>query len=455
MGLWIICSSRERRLTLGNPKIRKVFLGDYVKEYKMMKKVTYFITSIAILLFFSVLALTMRKEPKQNKRPNIMLLSIDTWRADYFTENYMPKTYGLVKEQGILFPYAISSATWTLSAHASMLSGLLPSQHKAATKKTKVSEEVRMVQEDLKLNGYKTVAFTGKGYVCQEMGFSKGFDLWDEKKLPFENKESKHTFREFRERYWSPVIKAEKYLKTQMDDPNPLFIFVHTFYPHEYYLWANDKESYLPDGFSRPNVYLWIKNNKSKVKICYEAAIRDLDEKLAHFITTSISYLGPNHVIIITSDHGECLGEKHEGIRMYSHGNIPYAELIRVPFIMFIGDHLNASMKIEEQDRVIGTKDIPAIIRALSENTKFNDIYLNREYVVSEHLVAGKETQRSISVTMNGTKIFLDGNKGRLGIYTDKQDKTDIISQFGARQAPEHSPSEDMKKQLEALGYLN
>jgi arylsulfatase A-like enzyme len=67
------------------------------------------------------------------ERPNIVLLSIDTLRADslraYDPSSRPHETLDRLATQGRMFTRAYSTASWTLPAHASLFTGLYPDRH--------------------------------------------------------------------------------------------------------------------------------------------------------------------------------------------------------------------------------------------------------------------------------------------------------------------------------------
>src|SRR5688572_8062213 len=74
-------------------------------------------------------------EPAERPRPNVLLVSIDTLRADHlscygYERPTSPRLDRLAKE-GVLFERAVSTTSWTLPAHLSMLTGLPISAHGA------------------------------------------------------------------------------------------------------------------------------------------------------------------------------------------------------------------------------------------------------------------------------------------------------------------------------------
>ncbi len=66
-------------------------------------------------------------------RPNIVLISVDTLRADHLScygyERPTSPTWDALAARGVLFERCFSTTSWTLPAHLSMLTGLAISAH--------------------------------------------------------------------------------------------------------------------------------------------------------------------------------------------------------------------------------------------------------------------------------------------------------------------------------------
>ena len=103
---------------------------------------------------------------------NIILIVLDSLREDYseYIDIHLKK-HGFVKLHNV-----ITSAPWTLPAHASMFTGLYPFRHGAhATKKIKIREiklkSHRIVTKDLKEMGFTNYLFTANDFIRPFFGF--------------------------------------------------------------------------------------------------------------------------------------------------------------------------------------------------------------------------------------------------------------------------------------------
>ncbi len=121
-------------------------------------------------------------------RPNVLLISMDTLRADHlgvygYGRDTSPHIDAL-SERGVVFERAVSQAPWTLPAHMSLFTGLYPSEHgltefsQDETTWRPLPEAVPLLAEVLAREGWLTGAFTGGGFVGPAFGFDRGFDLY-------------------------------------------------------------------------------------------------------------------------------------------------------------------------------------------------------------------------------------------------------------------------------------
>lgn len=102
-------------------------------------------------------------QPATPVRPNVLLVSIDSLRADHvgaygYSRDTSPAIDALARD-GALFENAISSAPWTVPAHVTMLTGLSPEVRDVVTVGQKLSPDAVTLAEVLQEAGYATAAF--------------------------------------------------------------------------------------------------------------------------------------------------------------------------------------------------------------------------------------------------------------------------------------------------------
>lgn len=149
------------------------------------------VVAVAVLAFVGIQGGSWLKErwevaslpPSASDAPNIMVIVVDTLRADHLS------SYGYVRptspnidnlaRQGVLFESAFSTAPWTAPAHASLLTGRYPYEHRTfwiGTQIPYLDDSYPVLPEALRERGYRTVAFSGNtDWFTRRTGFERGF----------------------------------------------------------------------------------------------------------------------------------------------------------------------------------------------------------------------------------------------------------------------------------------
>ncbi len=411
---------------------------------KSHKRPVIILTAGVVLIIFTAAFFEVTQPPPTP--PNIVLISIDTLRGDYFSAEHMPQTWAWAKENCAIFTNAYASSTWTSPSHATMLSGLLQSQHKMEYCASVLAPEVPMIQEDLREAGYEALAFTGGCYLSKELGFGRGFDLFNEYWLPFDPRKKKETFGELRDKCWLPFSEAQR-LVTSEKSSKPVFLFAHTYLVHEYLLFKDDKDAYPEADRTELNTRFTLQESAEVKRQCYANAVRETDSRLFDFIQALLrSPLAPNLAIIITSDHGEGLGDRHGEYYSFAHAHAPYSDQIHVPLVVY-------GIPKGRYDELVGVKDIPDIIRALSDLEEAT-LIPNNDFILSEYVQYNSTLPpepKSLAVTFPNQRILLTKD-GNLSLFVDRKDTVNVLSSGFAQLQKELSA--EMKQSLEALGYL-
>ncbi len=235
-------------------------------------------------------------------RLNVILVSVDTLRADhlscYGSETPTPG-FDRIAREGLLFENAASVAPTTLPAHASLLTGTSPLEHRVHDNVGfRLREDLPTLAETLKARGYRTAGFVGSFVLDRKFGLARGFDLYSD--------ETPETDRGLRERRGDKVLE-EALAWIGSDGEGPFFAFLHFFDPHRPY------DPPLPfDGSYRGEV--------TYVDSLLQRLLAFLDE----------SGLAESTVLVVTADHGESLGEHGED----THGFFLYQSTLHVPLLI-------------------------------------------------------------------------------------------------------------------------
>ena len=241
---------------------------------------------------------------------NVILISIDTCRADYLgCYGYKGKTtpnIDAVAKEAVLFNHTLTPVPLTLPAHASMLTGTIPPYHGVHYNIGYRLEESNLtVAEVLRQNSYTTGAIISSFVLDAQFGLAQGFNSYNDRFIePVES-----VYRS--ERRADEVSRfACSWLEKHRKEP--FFLFVHYYDPHAPYLPPEPFASEFAD-----NLYAG--------EIAYtDYYIGQVIKKLKDL------NLYESTLLIITSDHGESLFEHSEK----EHGYFIYQSTVHVPLII-------------------------------------------------------------------------------------------------------------------------
>jgi arylsulfatase A-like enzyme len=359
---------------------------------------------------------------------NIIFVSIDSLRADHLSSyGYFRNTSPNIDrfaEKAIIFKNAFSQSYWTLPSHASIFISKYPSAHDVKNSSQKLSSAEITLAEILKKNGYKTLAFTGDGYVSSVFGFSQGFDIFVEDDFTLANN----------------IQKALEWIKINKDVK--FFIFLHGYELHSLLLiprnfltiYADPQYKGIGKTFNLDEVgYLSKSLNESDVDYitaCYDGGINYIDQ-LVGILLDELSklQLEKNTIIVITSDHGQALMEHGYILK---HVDL-YDEIIHIPLIIK-SPRISFKKIIENQVQSIDIMptildlvgiSIPATVQGRSllplinepENTSF-PVY--------------SEKEDAVSIRINEFK-FIWRDSGRHELYNlanDPKEKINLIDRY-------------------------
>ncbi len=306
------------------------------------------LTKFSLILIFSLLVGCNSKNQEQaSARPNIILISLDTLRADRlglygYERNTSPNLDKFSKEAAI-FENASSVTSWTLPAHVSMLSGLYPSSHKVTQKKgNKISEKTKLLAEILKENKYRTFGFANGGYVSSHYGFKRGFEEYPRSGPKGIKNDDQEVRALHKEKGGTGVgLYRAKEKISELNNKEPFFIFVHTydihcpFHPPEPY-YSKFITNSRTDIDSSKCVQYEESENLTREQVWtlsdrYDGNIAWADNTLGEFFDWfDQTEASKNTYVIITSDHGEEFFEHG----FVDHANSLYKELVHVPLIV-------------------------------------------------------------------------------------------------------------------------
>ena len=291
-------------------------------------------------------------------RPNIVLISIDTLRPDHLgCYGYGRPTspnIDAIAAQGALFEQHISSAPWTLPAHAAMFTSVPDSVHGVVDAvKFRLSEDFETLPESFQSAGYATAGFFAGPYLHPAFGLGQGFDRYVDcvQTVPDGHVDADNE--------WSmrdPVLRAshhgvtndkvyaewQRFFGEASTEDEPFFAFVHLwdvhfdFTPPPPYDTLFDPDYDGPftgrDFFYDPAINAAIpERDKEHIIALYDGEIAWTDEivgRIRHDL--GAAGLLEDTIFVITADHGTELFD--HGAK--GHRTTLYDEQIHIPLIV-------------------------------------------------------------------------------------------------------------------------
>jgi arylsulfatase A-like enzyme/Flp pilus assembly protein TadD len=235
---------------------------------------------------------------KAQEHPNVLLITVDTFRADRV--GVRTPALSRLASEGARFDAADSTVPLTLPSHATLLSGLLPLHHGVRNNGAGAFPADRDTLATLfARGGYRTGAFVGSFILDHRFGLARGFDRYDDE-IRRSADESAGSF-EAERRGGEVVDRALAWLKQR--DARPFFAWVHLYDAHA---------PYAP-----PAPYAQT----------YDGEIEYVDAQVARLLAAIDR---TRTIVVVVGDHGESLGEHGET----THGLLLYEPTLHVPLII-------------------------------------------------------------------------------------------------------------------------
>ncbi|MDG2334785.1 MAG: sulfatase-like hydrolase/transferase [Myxococcota bacterium] len=314
--------------------------------------------------------------PLASKPTNLLLITVDTLRADHLSlYGYGRRTSPALEalaERSVVFESAISQRTFTAPSIATILTGTYPPTHKTLDNRSHLRASNVTLAETLSEMGFKTVAAAGNPGLGRAFRFDQGFESFQTVAIKGEA-----------EVYGLDPREAD--LLGELALPlleevrgDRFFAWLHFMDPHTPYIVPEDyREIYLDDPLSdankgaqtpaHSNYYKPIEDSSPFYRnrgvdfaiSQYDAEIKFLDDYLGRlFAYLDELGLSSNTLVILTADHGENMGE-HRGV-YFGHFH-PYQHTIRVPLVIAHPD-LPSGLRI---DRKVSLVDIVPTVLSL------------------------------------------------------------------------------------------
>jgi arylsulfatase A-like enzyme len=315
--------------------------------------------------------------------PNVLVIVVDTLRADHVSSyGYARPTspnFDRMAQQGVRFQNAISACSWSLPSHVSLLTGRYQFEHGVGS----VQPEPWLgwggrgmggfpaLGEALERKGYRTGAFSAnRTYFSRDLGFGRGFvhfedyfqspsdafvrTLYGREFARIYLKRSEHSLVKralrklgftslldqdaegsgsyggaFGVRKRADAVNQEVTDWIDHDRQRPFFAFLNYFDVHDPYGGPRD--------YPKPS---W---TQLSAVDAYDNGVKYVDDHIGQLMAElGRRGLTDHTLVVITSDHGESLGQHH----LRTHGKALYWELVHVPLLIWYPGHVPAGATV-------------------------------------------------------------------------------------------------------------
>jgi len=425
---------------------------------------------------------------RHTKKPNIILITLDTTRADrlgcYGYRRRTSPNIDKLAEKSILYTRAIAPSSWTLPSHASLFTGKFTSSHGArydpdgpllltnAIKGPKSWDAYRArglaqnevtLAEMLRDTGYTTAAEVGGPWLKRVFGLNKGFDYYNDSQISTVNGRLANQV----------TASALNWLKRARE--KEFFLFLNYFDPHGPY---NPPEAFALRFLPKDMYFAGRKPTPAESSALYDAEILYMDHYIGQFLQKlKDDNLYDNTLIIVTSDHGELFGEHGK----FGHGHYLYQEELHVPLLI---KYPAGEMSPKRMDLQLQLTDIlPMICErvgiAIPGNIQGTSPSQIKHPIIAEtYPLTPFSKDGSWQSIFEGDFKFIWNSKDQHMLFNlkdDPEEKINIIGQDSKRTegmmtqlkqylaklpkpglaVPSGEPDDQTKEALKSLGYVN
>jgi len=430
------------------------------------------------------------------ERPlGLVLVSIDTLRADrlslYGHERSTSPALDAFAREARVFESAWSQSPKTAESHMTLFTGLYPAAHGVENLRHRsqaLAPAIPTLAEILQRAGYRTAGFHGAGNLDAELGFDRGFDLYEH---PGDVE--------------AVFARGIEWLERRAREPErrPFYLFLHTKVLHDPYEPPPEYAALFADPDYAGRIGLpeaerlrarreggwWLVHRRywervdpaseadvQHLRDLYDALIRYMDDRLALLLDRFLALgLDRDTLFVFLSDHGEEFMD-HRGFR---HGSL-HREVLHVPLLVRLPDA--AGRRIREPVALVDVLPTllewlglprPAHLQGRSFAALLRDEPLEERPVYSEWAARGARSLRS------GSWSYLDARVGErlYDLASDPAERRDLAGReperllrlrrdagalsratadfaAGVGRGQRFDLDAGRRAQLEALGYL-
>jgi arylsulfatase A-like enzyme len=457
--------------------------------------------SVAVWVGLASVVLACGPDPRavraRDPRPNVLLVSMDTTRADHLSAyGYARPTSSrleAIAAEGVLVETAYAPSATTGPSHATLFTGLPPIAHDVRKNGQRLDSSHATLAERLAGAGYETGAVVSSYVLNRRFGYDQGFGRYDDDVSRADTPEATTLWegQEIVGRFYGSADDTTRRALAWLDDRDhterPFFLFVHYFDPHDPYL--------PPAGYRPPFAPTRRENLKlNRTIFLYDTLLAFTDREIGRLLDgLAARGLGDDTLVVVTGDHGEGLmahGHMFHGVHVYEEavrvplilrwpGHLPPGRVVRTPFALV--DLASTVLELigEAGDGPLGPRGLaPRLVGAAAEPApEPQPIFLYRRHYAGDEAPAdGIEAVGEKFAVREGRWKLIEGpEEGTLELFDlerDPEERTNraaeepertehlrgLIADWRARHAGERGraagPTDEERARLRALGYV-
>jgi arylsulfatase A-like enzyme len=293
-----------------------------------------------------------RQATPSSPSPNILIVTIDTLRADrlgsYGSPRPLTPFLDALAKRGVLFSKAYAASSWTCPSVASLMTSRYPSQHQVVSFASPLQQEEVTLAEKLQARRYRAGGFSANFRLLKELGYAQGFDHWWAE--PTETTSARGADLRRRALDWLDGGKR--------DSPDqPVLLYMQYMEPHSPYeppepyrgrfrtgTLDKAREAAAAEKLAALRWYALDSEEVSLLESLYDGEVAAVDEEL-RLLFAELERRGflDDAIVVVTSDHGEEFWE--HGFLL--HGFTLFEEGVRVPLLV-LGPGIPAGLRVDQ-----------------------------------------------------------------------------------------------------------
>jgi arylsulfatase len=422
------------------------------------------------------------------KRPNVVLIIIDTLRADMLSSYGHPADASpaltRITRNAVQFDSVIAQTSWTLPSIGSLLTSQYPRTLGLYDEGDQVlPQHFTTLAEVFQQNSYATFGVTANPNINSRAQFDQGFDEYVDSLVVFvesrkDLQEGEIFFKDSKLNSTNDLFDQAREFAAMQEPKTPVFLQLNLMEVHEYarenMLRADYQELFPGEAHAR-----------------YLRSVRQVTDDIEQFVQEIESLPGwEDALFCITSDHGEGLTDHPDIVSSMGHGTLLYPSVVHVPWLLFSKawtpevTHVTQDVRLLEvvptvldlvgidpppdvqgvslKTVILGEQDVAPVPDYIITETYFRHFrkisayhgnwqYIDNRKTAWQEPTHEIQSRRSVP---NGAATNLAGKKPKLvelmRRYVDRWEQR--FEEATPQTAGEELP-EELRRQLEAIGY--